>query len=137
MRGTLHNVSPSDPPRGPLSCPGGNGRVLGRARSRRNDPKDFVCFCQGISRQEIVQCIEQGASTLEDIQNNLGATVGPCGGSCTPNVVKLLGETLARKPGEPAPSAEPAGTATPPGTSPQAVSPQDTSTVSKPPNRDQ
>lgn len=56
-----------------------------------------MCFCQGISRQEIVQAIDKGASTLEDIQNDLGATVGPCGGSCTPNVVKLLADTLARK----------------------------------------
>ena len=107
-------MSPSDPVRGPLSSPGCNGRLLGRARSRRNDPKDFICFCQGIARQEIVQCIESGAQTLEDIQNNLGATVGPCGGSCTPNVVKLLNDTLDRKsltttttPESPAPPAEP------------------------------
>ena len=92
-------MSPSDPARGPLSSPGCTGRVLGRARSRRNDPKDFVCFCQGISRQEIVDGIDKGAVTLEDIQNDLGATVGPCGGSCTPNVVKLLADTLARKNG--------------------------------------
>ena len=96
---------PGHPPKGPLGTTGCSARVLGRSRSRRNDPKDFVCFCQGISRQEIVQCIESGAQTLEDIQNDLGATVGPCGGSCTPNVVKLLADTLARKGGA-APPAE-------------------------------
>jgi bacterioferritin-associated ferredoxin len=96
-------MSPQDPERGPLGKPGCNGgRVLGRGRGRRSDPKDFICFCQGISRQEIVNCIDEGAQTLEDIQNGIGATVGPCGGSCTPNVVKLLNETLARKSGKPA-----------------------------------
>lgn len=91
-------MSAQDPGRGPLGNPPGcNGRVLGRARNRRNDPKDFVCFCQGISRQEIVQAIDLGASSLEDIQNDLGATVGPCGGSCTPNVVKLLNDTLQKR----------------------------------------
>ena len=100
-------MSPQDPARGPLGSTGCSARVLGRGRSRRNDPKDFICFCQGISRQEIVQCIDSGAQTLEDIQNDLGATVGPCGGSCTPNVVKLLSDTLARQCGA-SPAAPPA-----------------------------
>ena len=132
-------MSPSGPARGPLSSPGCTGRVLGRARSRRNDPKDFVCFCQGISRQEIVDGIEKGASTLEDFQNDLGATVGPCGGSCTPNVVKLLAEILARKNGGSAdsPAAAPDACAqeacTPPAGATECVaSPEDASTVSKP-----
>ena len=110
---------PGLPPKGPLGSTGCSARVLGRGRSRRNDPKDFVCFCQGISRQEIVQCIETGAQTLEDIQNDLGATVGPCGGSCTPNVVKLLAETLARKTG----SAPPPAPASPEPAAPDPVTP--------------
>lgn len=101
--------------------------MLGRARSRRNDPKDFICFCQGISRQEIVTAIDKGACTLEDIQNDVGATVGPCGGSCTPNVVKLLADTLAAKSG-----GAPAQPATPaPVDAPAGEPPADDSTVSK------
>ena len=93
-----------------------------------------MCFCQGISRQEIVQAIDQGAATLEDIQNNLGATVGPCGGSCTPNVVKLLTETLARKSGAPAAECPPAPAAECPApcADPPAPTPENPSTVSKP-----
>lgn len=107
-------MSPQDPEQGPPGRSGcSGGRLLGRNRGRKNDPKDFVCFCQGISRQEIVKCIEDGAQTLEDIQNDIGATVGPCGGSCTPNVVKLLNETLARKAGKHAPAPEAAKPAEP------------------------
>jgi bacterioferritin-associated ferredoxin len=74
--------------------------VLSRTTRRpRKDARDFVCFCQGISRQEIVQCIHDGAHTLEAIQNGCGATAGACGGSCTPNVAKLIHETIGAQGG--------------------------------------
>jgi NAD(P)H-nitrite reductase large subunit len=94
-------MSSSSSERGPLGSPGSSCRPLFSQRPgacRKKDAKNFVCFCQGISRDEIVQSIEGGATTLEDLQDQIGATVGPCGGSCTPNVLKLLRDTLAGAP---------------------------------------
>jgi bacterioferritin-associated ferredoxin len=106
-------MSSSSSERGPLGSSGASCRPLFSQRScagRKKDAKNFVCFCQGISRDEIVQSIRGGATTLEDLQDQIGATVGPCGGSCTPNVLKLLRDTLAGNPTTPC-SEEPAAPA--------------------------
>lgn len=82
----------------------------GLARARRRRPAlpaialDIVCFCHGIERYTILEAIASGADSIEKIQETIGATTGPCGGSCTPCVQSMIDH--AKSPANPA---EPCG----------------------------
>lgn len=75
----------------------------GLARARRRNPGhsavplDIVCFCQGIERHTILEAIVAGADTVDKIQEMIGATTGPCGGSCTPCVQAILDQSQGRE----------------------------------------
>jgi NAD(P)H-nitrite reductase large subunit len=72
----------------------------GLARARRRHPAvplDIVCFCQGIERRTLLEAIEAGIDSLERIQEVVGATTGPCGGSCTPSVQAMLDSAATRE----------------------------------------
>ena len=55
-----------------------------------------VCRCNNIKYRTIERAIREGAHTLSQIANRTTATTGECGGSCTPDVQKML-EELAPK----------------------------------------
>ena len=50
-----------------------------------------VCLCTGISRKAIKNAIQNGAKTIEEVQNATGAGSGSCKGNrCTPKILELL-----------------------------------------------
>jgi NAD(P)H-nitrite reductase large subunit len=51
-----------------------------------------VCRCNNIKYRTIERAIREGAHTLTQIANRTGATTGQCGGTCTPEVQKMLDE---------------------------------------------
>jgi NAD(P)H-nitrite reductase large subunit len=55
-----------------------------------------VCRCNNIKYRTIERAIREGAHTLNQVANRTTATTGECGGSCTPDVQKML-EALAPK----------------------------------------
>lgn len=55
-----------------------------------------VCRCNNIKLRTIERAIREGACTLTQIANRTSATTGQCGGSCTPDVQKLLDELAPR-----------------------------------------
>jgi NAD(P)H-nitrite reductase large subunit len=55
-----------------------------------------VCRCNNIKYRTIEKAIREGAHTLTQIANRTGATTGQCGGTCTPDVQKMI-EELAPK----------------------------------------
>ena len=51
-----------------------------------------VCRCNNIKYRTIERAIREGAHTMTQIANRTTATMGECGGSCTPDVQKMLDE---------------------------------------------
>ena len=55
-----------------------------------------VCRCNNIKYRTIERAIREGAHTLTQVANRTTATLGQCGGTCTPDVQAML-EELAPK----------------------------------------
>ncbi len=55
-----------------------------------------VCRCNNIKYRTIERAIHEGAWTLTQVAARTGATLGQCGGTCTPDVQKMI-EELAPK----------------------------------------
>ena len=58
------------------------------------DPLEIICFCYGITREEIVQAVLQGADSIEKIREKTKANTG-CGG-CQ-NEVEAILESVKKK----------------------------------------
>ena len=70
-----------------------------------------VCRCNNIKYRTIERAIREGAHTLTQVATRTSATLGECGGTCTPEVQAML-DALAPKyatalPPKPAASANP------------------------------
>jgi NAD(P)H-nitrite reductase large subunit len=61
-----------------------------------------VCRCNNIKYRTIERAIREGAHTLSQVAARTPAPTGQCGGSCTPDVQRLLAE-LAPKYAQPQP----------------------------------
>ena len=66
-----------------------------------NDPESLhpairglktVCRCNNIKYRTIERAIREGAHTLTQVANRTSATLGECGGTCTPEVQAMLDE---------------------------------------------
>lgn len=55
-----------------------------------------VCRCNNIKYKTIERAIREGAHTISAVAARTTATMGQCGGSCTPDVQKML-DDLAPK----------------------------------------
>lgn len=51
-----------------------------------------VCRCNNIKYRTIERAIREGAHTLTQIATRTTATLGQCGGTCTPDVQQMLDE---------------------------------------------
>lgn len=60
--------------------------------------KTIICFCEDISKKEIIDAIDRGYSTPEEIKRYLRCGMGACQGrGCMRQIAKLI----ARKTGKP------------------------------------
>ncbi len=55
-----------------------------------------VCRCNNIKYRTIERAIREGAHTLTQVATRTSATLGQCGGTCTPDVQTMI-EELAPK----------------------------------------
>jgi NAD(P)H-nitrite reductase large subunit len=70
-----------------------------------------VCRCNNIKYRTIERAIREGAHTLTQVANRTTATLGQCGGTCTPDVQAMLDELVplyAKPTAQPKPAAAPA-----------------------------
>jgi NAD(P)H-nitrite reductase large subunit len=51
-----------------------------------------ICRCNNIKYKTIERAIREGAHTLTQVATRTTATTGQCGGTCTPDVQKLIDE---------------------------------------------
>lgn len=60
-----------------------------RARNKKNKEK-LICYCNGIPLADVEKAIANGARTMGEIFDRTRAGCGPCGGSCQPEIRRLL-----------------------------------------------
>ncbi|HUP62207.1 MAG TPA: (2Fe-2S)-binding protein [Thermoanaerobaculia bacterium] len=70
-----------------------------------------VCRCNNIKHRTIERAIREGAHTMTQIANRTTATMGECGGSCTPDVQQMLDELAPKYATVPPPAQQVAGAA--------------------------
>ena len=51
-----------------------------------------VCRCNNIKSRTIERAMREGAHTLTQVATRTTATLGECGGTCTPDVQQMLDE---------------------------------------------
>lgn len=60
-------------------------------RARNKKPKErLICYCNAIPLAVVEKAIENGAKTMGEIFDRTNAGCGPCGGSCQPQIRRLL-----------------------------------------------
>jgi bacterioferritin-associated ferredoxin len=52
----------------------------------------LVCLCNGVPQSKIEEAIKRGCNSLGKLFDATLAGVGACGGSCQPNLKKMLDE---------------------------------------------
>ncbi len=52
------------------------------------EPMTLMCLCYGVSERKVAKAIERGATTVEDIGDELMA--GRCCGGCTETITEML-----------------------------------------------
>lgn len=66
----------------------------------KND-KTIICFCEDISKEEILEAIENGYTTPEAIKRHLRCGMGSCQGrGCMRQIAKLIGRKTGKPPEE-------------------------------------
>ena len=71
-----------------------------------------VCRCNNIKYRTIERAIREGAHTLTQVATRTSATLGECGGTCTPEVQCMLDELAPKYPTQ-SPPPKPAAAANP------------------------
>lgn len=55
--------------------------------------KEIVCWCQDITRKDIIRAIDEGYDNIESLKRYTGVFMGPCQGkTCGMNVLKTFCE---------------------------------------------
>jgi bacterioferritin-associated ferredoxin len=69
----------------------------------KNNKKRFVCGCNCVTLETIEKAIERGCTTLPKIYNTTTAGIGQCGGTCRPEIQKILDDhkSQSKKPKTP------------------------------------
>lgn len=59
--------------------------------------KEYICYCNHVTEQEIIESIKRGNDTLEKIREDTGACINgnckinnPSGKCCSINILKLI-----------------------------------------------
>lgn len=58
---------------------------------------EIVCRCEDITKEEILETIDEGYETLEELKRVLRCGMGPCQGrTCTPLIAGLLAKKTGK-----------------------------------------
>lgn len=58
---------------------------------------EIVCRCEDITKEEILEAIDNGYTTVEEIKRVLRCGMGPCQGrTCTPLITRILAQKTGK-----------------------------------------
>lgn len=57
---------------------------------KKNKSEKLICYCNSIPQSKIEEAILKGCTTLGKIFDSTTAGVGACGGSCQPDLRRIL-----------------------------------------------
>ncbi|MEA1994309.1 MAG: (2Fe-2S)-binding protein [Euryarchaeota archaeon] len=58
----------------------------------------IVCRCEDVTEEEVIEAIEEGYTTLEELKRHLRVGTGPCQGrTCMPIIEKILAKKTGKK----------------------------------------
>ena len=61
------------------------------------DKETILCRCEDITQDEVIDAIQSGAGTLEELKRILRVGMGPCQGrTCGPMLISLLSRSLKK-----------------------------------------
>ncbi|MFB6290542.1 MAG: NAD(P)/FAD-dependent oxidoreductase, partial [Candidatus Bipolaricaulia bacterium] len=67
----------------------------------RRAAKEIVCRCEEVTRAEVEEAIDRGATTLDGVKFRTRSRMGSCqGGFCTPRLVEIMAKELGVSPKE-------------------------------------
>ena len=62
---------------------------------RENDYGEIVCYCEDVTKAEVLEAIRRGAVTVDGVKRRIGTGMGRCQGArCEQKIEALLAETL-------------------------------------------
>ena len=71
------------------------------SKKSKSDDERLVCLCNAVTRGTVRAAIARGCDTLGKIFDATSAGVGACGGSCQPELRRLLREAQDAAAGRP------------------------------------
>ncbi len=57
----------------------------------------LICYCHEISEKTVAEAIARGCSKVDQVSDATTAGIGPCGGTCRPEIQKLILEFNKKK----------------------------------------
>ena len=58
----------------------------------KKKPNHFICQCNQVPKSEIEAAVQRGCKTLQKVAIATTAGAGQCGGSCQPEIKKIIDE---------------------------------------------
>ena len=59
--------------------------------------KEIVCFCQDITKEDIIRAIDEGYDHIETLKRFTGVFMGPCQGkTCALNVISIFSQKCGK-----------------------------------------
>lgn len=71
------------------------GRAGSYSSRRASCAPGTVCVCNLVTRDVIVAAVKRGCRTLDRVSAATTAGAGQCGGTCRPEIARIVEETLA------------------------------------------
>ena len=63
-----------------------------RARNKNQKKEKLICYCNSVPLAVVQDVIDKGAKTMGEIFDRTTAGCGACGGTCQPDIKRLLNE---------------------------------------------
>ena len=68
-----------------------------RGKGMNSSQETIICFCEDITKEEILKAIEQGYTTTNEIKRHLRAGMGECQGrGCMPQIMRLISQKTGK-----------------------------------------
>ncbi len=65
--------------------------------SKQKPKPKITCYCHGILEKDVAEAIARGCYKVDQVSDATTAGIGACGGTCRPNIQKMIEDFLKKK----------------------------------------